>query len=92
VAFGQDDMEVVDEEAAAPHSGGFGYCHARHVVDDRDVRLAAAQALDRLARLELEHLDDKILAGPTDVADGRWYERRERAGEGGQPQARRAAA
>ena len=92
VAGGQHHVEVVDEQAPPPQARRLGHRHARHVVHHREVGLAAAQPLDRLARLELQHLDHELRVRAAQVAHGGRHERRQRAGEGGEPQPRRAAA
>ena len=52
----------------------------------RNVRLPAAQAFDRLARLELEHLDDQVRMRAPKVAHGCRDERRQGTREGRETQ------
>ena len=92
VALGQHDVEVVDEQPAALQARGLGDRHPGHVVHDREVGAAVAESLDRLVRLELEHLDDEVRVGAAQVTHRRRHERRQGAGEGGEAQAARAAA
>ena len=92
MALGQHHVEVVDEQAAPLQARGLGGRDAGHVVHHRHVGGAAAEPLDRLASLELEHLDDEPRVRAAQVTDRRRHEGRQGAGEGGEPQAARAAA
>ena len=80
---GSDHVEVIDEQAAALQAGGLGHRHPGDVVHHREVGVAAAEALDGLARLELQHLDDELGVHPAQVTHRRRHEGGQGAGESG---------
>jgi hypothetical protein len=73
VAVGQDDVEVVDEHCRPAVSGTVT---PGHVMHDRQLGVAGAEALDRLVRFELEHLDDELRVSAAQVPHCRRDERR----------------
>lgn len=74
MALGQHDVKVVDEQAAPLEARGLRDRHPGNVVDHRQVGAAGAEALDRLVRLELEHLDDKLRVRAAQVTHRRRHE------------------
>ena len=89
---GSDHVEVIDEQAAPLQARGLGHRDPGHVVHHREVGVAGAEALDGLAGLELQDLDDELRVRAAQVTHRRRHERRQGARERGQAQAGRAAA
>lgn len=82
VALGQHEVEVVDEQAAALQARGLGDRHPGYMMHDRQLGVAAAEALDRLVRLELEHLDGELRVCAAQVSHCRLRRRFESPDEG----------
>ncbi len=82
---------MVDEQAAPVQVRGLGHRDPRHVVHHRQVGVAGAQALDGLAGLDLQHLDDDLGVRAAEVTHRRRNEGGQGARERGQAQTRRAA-